>query len=171
MVSLGAVLEQFPSEVIVYVTDPRTGLQRRSKWPPTISEVVQACEEHQDYLARMRKPQRAKLPMLPAPSFAERPAGALANTFVPTSHERYARLVEWSKTAEPIFWRFGRSTDGRDGIWIPWNIWDSGQPQAVPINDFPRSFKLSEATLKAMRDLDAERSGQLPADQQQENYA
>jgi len=126
MASLGAVLEGFPSEVIVYVTDPRTGMQRRSKWPPTISEVIEACEEHQAYLERIRKPVRPKLPALPAPSFAERPAGALANTFIPTSHERYASLVEWGKTAEAIYWRFGKSSDGRDGIWIPWNIWDQG---------------------------------------------
>src|SRR5262245_36528057 len=49
MASLGAVLEGFPDEVIIYVTDPRTGIQRRSKWPPTISEVITACEVHQDY--------------------------------------------------------------------------------------------------------------------------
>ncbi|MDI3563540.1 hypothetical protein [Bradyrhizobium sp. Arg816] len=170
MTSLGAVLEQFPAEVIVYVTDPRTGIQRRSKWPPTISEVVEACEDHQDYLTRMRKPQRPKLPALSAPSFAERPAGALANTFIPHSNERYARLVEWSKTAEPIFWRFGKSTDGRDGIWVPWNIWDSGTPQGPAPAARPVSFELSDAALKTMRDLDAERNGQLPADQPEEHF-
>src|ERR1700742_3387067 len=47
--SLGAVLEGFPDEVIRFVCDPRTGLARRMKWPPTISEVVEACEEHEDY--------------------------------------------------------------------------------------------------------------------------
>lgn len=42
--SLGLVLEQYPNEVILYVCDPRTGVQRHCKWPPTISEIVEACD-------------------------------------------------------------------------------------------------------------------------------
>ncbi len=44
MTSLGAVLEQYPNDVIVHVSDPRTGVQRGCKWPPTISEIVEACD-------------------------------------------------------------------------------------------------------------------------------
>lgn len=44
LTSLGAVLEQYPNEVVIYVTDPRTGVQRGSKFPPTISEIVEACD-------------------------------------------------------------------------------------------------------------------------------
>src|ERR1700754_4486555 len=47
MVSLGVVLEGFPDEVITHITDPRTGIQRRLKWPPTLNEVIDACELHQ----------------------------------------------------------------------------------------------------------------------------
>ncbi len=43
--SLGLILEQYPDEVIKFVTDPRTGIQRRSKWPPSIAEIVEACDE------------------------------------------------------------------------------------------------------------------------------
>jgi hypothetical protein len=154
MASLGAVLEQFPAEVIVYVTDPRTGIQRRSKWPPTISEVIEACEEHQDYLERMRKPRRQALPALPPPDLSERPPGYLANTFIPATYERYSRFVEWSKTADPVFWRFGKSSDGRDGIWIPWNIWDSG-PVANPAPSVgAQQMRLSEDALRSMRQSD-----------------
>ena len=53
MTSLGMVLEQYPDEVIVYVTDPRTGVQRKSKWPPTISEIVEACDGRVAELARI----------------------------------------------------------------------------------------------------------------------
>ena len=53
MASLGIVLEGYPDEVIVYVTDPKTGIQRKSKWPPTISEIVEACDEHSSYLRRV----------------------------------------------------------------------------------------------------------------------
>jgi hypothetical protein len=44
LASLGMVLEQYPDEVIEYVTDPRTGVQRRSDWPPTICKIVEACD-------------------------------------------------------------------------------------------------------------------------------
>lgn len=53
MASLGMVLEQYPDEVVIYVTDPRTGIQRKAKWPPTISEIVEACDQHAAYLARI----------------------------------------------------------------------------------------------------------------------
>jgi hypothetical protein len=43
MMQLGVVLEQYSDEIVVYVTDPRTGVQRGSVWPPSIAEVVRAC--------------------------------------------------------------------------------------------------------------------------------
>lgn len=45
LTSLGMVLEQYPNEVIIWITDPRTGVQRHAKWPPTISEIVEACDK------------------------------------------------------------------------------------------------------------------------------
>jgi hypothetical protein len=53
MASLGMVLEAYPNDVICFVTDPKTGIQRRSKWPPTISEIVEACDEQVAYLKRV----------------------------------------------------------------------------------------------------------------------
>jgi hypothetical protein len=53
MASLGMVLEQYPDDVVVYITDPRTGIQRRRKWPPAISEIVEACDQHHQYLNRI----------------------------------------------------------------------------------------------------------------------
>lgn len=44
MISLGAVLEQYSDDVVLYVSDPRTGIQRNSKWPPTINEIVEALD-------------------------------------------------------------------------------------------------------------------------------
>jgi len=38
------VFEQYPDHVVDYVTNPRTGIQRTSKFPPTISEIVAACD-------------------------------------------------------------------------------------------------------------------------------
>lgn len=55
MASLGMVLEQYPNEVIMFITDPRTGVQRGKKWPPTISEIVEACDEHIAGIKRREK--------------------------------------------------------------------------------------------------------------------
>lgn len=126
VVQLGTILAEFPEEVIEYITSPRTGLQRRSKWPPTISEVLTACEDHQLYLARLRETKRAA-PLLRAPSKLGVP-GSLANVFVPNDNPRYGRLVEWCKQANPIWYRYGKSSDGRDGIWVGRNHWDDGLP-------------------------------------------
>lgn len=52
LMSLGLVLEQYPDQVIVYISDPRTGVQRHLKWPPTISEIVEACDARAAELKR-----------------------------------------------------------------------------------------------------------------------
>jgi hypothetical protein len=54
------------------------------------------------------------------------PQGHFANVFVPDSHTRFAALCEWAKTAEVKWWKFGKSSDGRNGIWIPYNVWHEG---------------------------------------------
>jgi hypothetical protein len=43
--AIGAVLSQYPEEVIVAATDPRTGLASRTDWLPTSREVRVICEE------------------------------------------------------------------------------------------------------------------------------
>lgn len=53
-------------------------------------------------------------------------AGRLAQIFVPEGHQRYASLVEWSATADIKWWKFGKSSDGRKGIWISYDKWDGG---------------------------------------------
>lgn len=55
LTSLGLVLEQYPNEVIIYITDPRTGIQRHAKWPPTISEIVEACDTRVSDLHRQQR--------------------------------------------------------------------------------------------------------------------
>lgn len=125
MVSLGAVLEGFPDEVIVYVTDPRTGIQRRMKWPPTISEVIEACEQYQDHLKRMRTTKPARRLSLPGTGSS----GQCVKIFVPEGHKRYAGLVKWAEGQDPKWWHFGKSSDGRNGIWVPFAQWE--EPQAA----------------------------------------
>lgn len=42
--AVAAVLAEYPEEVIRHVTDPRTGLPGRMKFPPAVAEVREACE-------------------------------------------------------------------------------------------------------------------------------
>jgi hypothetical protein len=53
MASLGMVFEDYPDEVICYVTDPKTGVQRSHKFPPAISEIVEALDAQMAHLARI----------------------------------------------------------------------------------------------------------------------
>lgn len=105
---LGAVLEGFPDEVIRYVCDPRTGLQRRMKWPPTISEVVEACEEHQEYLRKAKASRHAR-PALAKPY--EPPKAVPVKVFVAKDHPGFSKI---EMRCEP--WT---SPDGREGVLVP----------------------------------------------------
>lgn len=91
LIQLGAVLEAYTEETIISVTDPRTGIQRTAKWPPSIAEVVEACEaetRRQNTIARYSA-LPAPLPRLPAPKLP----GRRANLFVPQDNPRYAEMV------------------------------------------------------------------------------
>jgi hypothetical protein len=123
-ISLGAVLEQYPDEVMTYVCDPRTGIQRRLKWPPTISEMVEACDDHQAFLERTRRQKPAFKERSPGPLLHERPQGYMAQVFVPEGNSRYAKLCEWAKNANPIWWKYGKSSDNRNGIWVSHIAWN-----------------------------------------------
>lgn len=122
--NVGAVLEGYSDEVVRWVCDPRTGIQRRCTFPPTVSEIVEACDDHRDFLERARRPKTSTTRPSFEPRWNERPQGALANIFVPEGHDRYASLVEWTRTNDPVWWKFGKASDGRQGVWIPLNVWD-----------------------------------------------
>lgn len=128
VVSLGVVMEEFSDEVVDYVFNPKTGIQRRLKWPPTISEIVDACEEHRNFLEKQRKPRPAFKERQPEPLLRDRPQGCLATIFVPEGHPRYERLVEWTKEAKPMWWKYGKASDGRVGLWVSRFAWE-GTPE------------------------------------------
>lgn len=108
--SLGAVLEGFPDEVIMFVCDPRTGIQRRSKWPPTLNEIVEACEEHEKYLRKIKAARTAR-PALAKPY--ERPKPKSTNVFMAETHPSYPAL------AAQACWERYTAPDGRLGIMVP----------------------------------------------------
>jgi hypothetical protein len=40
-----SVLARYPESVVIAVTEPATGIPSKLKWPPSIAEVVNACNE------------------------------------------------------------------------------------------------------------------------------
>lgn len=130
---LGTILSDFPEEVVVYITSPKTGLQRRSKWPPTISEVLTACEEHQEFLVRARAPRVTLMPSK-RNDLRDLSPGSLAKIFVPEGHNRYADLVDWTSRADRALWKFGHSSDSRAGLWVSHQAWNDPQ-STKPIGD------------------------------------
>lgn len=123
MAQLGMIFEQYPDEVVEYVSSPLTGVQRKSEWPPTIKVVGDACDDYAALVQRRKRPHRDAIPRLPATLLKDRPQGCLAGIHVPEEHHRYAGLVEWAKTAEPPYWNYGKSSDGRNGIWVNIEVW------------------------------------------------
>ena len=47
-----AILSEYSEEVILHVTDPRTGIARKIKFLPSIPEVDAACMAHADWCAK-----------------------------------------------------------------------------------------------------------------------
>ena len=124
---LGIVLEGYDDAVIIAVTDPRTGLQRRAKWMPTISEVVDACEAEASRIATQRR--YAAMPK-PAPSCLTGPVdntpGRRAQVFVHADAPQYQRCVDLAGTADQLDWKWDEN--GRAGIWVALSLFESQRP-------------------------------------------
>lgn len=173
--AIARVLSSFDAELIREVTDPLTGIMTVEKYMtfmPNAGELKVYCD---GVAARRERIQR--LGSLPPVDFSRArlppppPApGDKATIFVPASHQRYPQLVKWSETADAQLWKFGRSSDDRQGIWVCYDIWEKGHvAQRMFADDAkPTSLTLSAAARRVMADLDAERSGNLPADQASE---
>lgn len=160
------MLSIYPQAVLDRAASPSRGLAAYVAYPnlAKFKELLDGWHaEYVDDLRRrglLRQQRAGSLRLCPPPDAGHRPVqGEFANVHIYDSHPRYAKLVEWSKTAEPRLWKFGKSSDGRDGIWIPLSVWQDGQA-AVKTSPQPekRSFALSEATLKVMKDVDEARS-------------
>jgi hypothetical protein len=67
--AVAVVLAEYPQAVMATVTDPRTGLPGKSKWPPSVPEVREACEIEMAPIRRQMARERASsmAPALAAP--------------------------------------------------------------------------------------------------------
>lgn len=64
--SLNLVFGQYPNDVVKYVSDPRTGVQRDCEWPPTIAKIVAACDARMGEIAKLKRLQDWGKPDAPA---------------------------------------------------------------------------------------------------------
>lgn len=120
ILQVGVVLEAYSDAVIVAVTSPRTGIQRRLKWPPSIAELVQACEDeaaHRATVARYASVSRVSRRNFPLLEYEKSP-GCRANVFYPASSPAYEAAVAWAQTADSADWKW--DPQGRPGIWVNW---------------------------------------------------
>lgn len=157
--AIAAVLSLYDFDLMREATDPRTGIQTteaHATFMPQSGELKLYC----DGLAA-RKERLEKLAAIPRPTPTShrleapraREPGSLANTFVNVGHRRYAELVKWTETADPMFWRLGKSSDGRDGVWVSWDVWDKPPAQQQRATSAPdwTSLKLNPETLATFK--------------------
>ena len=145
--AIAAVLSMYDADLIREVTDPRTGICTAEKYMtfmPNAGELKVYCDgiavrkDRLQHLGTRAVPALRLAPPPPAP-------GDLATIFVPDNNPRYRALVEWAKTADPRKWKYGKSSDNKQGIWIAHDIWDQRQMAArISKADLPQKLELSE---------------------------
>jgi len=165
--AIAAVLARHSADLIREVTDPNTGIQTTEKYMtfmPNAGELKVYCDG-----VAARNERLKRLGSLPPVDFnrarlapPQPQPGDKATIFVPANNPRYAELVEWSKTADPRLWKFGLSSDNRQGIWVSYDTWENRQvtTRRIVRADAPQRLELSAEAL-----VDAERNGMLQADQ------
>lgn len=122
------MLSTYPPSVLERAASPSRGLPAFVSYPnlAKFKELLDQWnaifwEEHAKRSARLSKP--TGTPRIEPGRLENPPQGHFANVHIFEEHERYAKLVEWAKTADPKWWKFGRSTNNKPGIWIPLSVW------------------------------------------------
>jgi hypothetical protein len=169
--SIAAVLSLYDFELMRDVTDPRTGICTSEKYMsfmPNAGELKVYCDAlvaRRDRFEKLAELPRVDFSRARLPAPPEGP-GARATVFVPASNSRYAALLEWSKTADPLLFKF----EQRPGIWVAYGIWDQGIAlRPAPRHERPTSLQLSDIARRTMAGIDAERSHDLPSDHAEES--
>lgn len=135
LAQLGMVLERYPDQIIRDITSPLTGVQRRSKFPPTIAEVVVMCDEEVARAERIRRfSEMRAAPREPRPVDPT----ARANLLVHRDAPGYDAMVKWAKAAGPQWYR----TDPK-GIWVPLGVYQEHRHSGSGAAEF-RQFTDSE---------------------------
>lgn len=127
-VAAGQLMEGYSEKVLAYVCGVH-GIVAKQKYMPSIFELKQALEEAaRPYLQAEERSKRIAAQIQARADdvkFMDEVQGSFAHVHVFKGHKRYESLVKWSETAPKKYWRFGKSSDGRDGIWVAWGCWDN----------------------------------------------
>jgi hypothetical protein len=114
--ALAIVLGDYPTEIVNYAADPRTGVITRFPMGlPNVGQIkvyldeTQAWKDRLKHYGQLPKAEFARLPKPPAGP------GAWANVFVPADALPYARMVELTINADHREWRYDTE---RQGIWV-----------------------------------------------------
>lgn len=148
--SLEVIFADYPVEIVEYVCSPKTGIQRLRPFPPSISEVVEALDGHQEYLRKVeeanrtgrrgsftREPKRDDTPYVKP----DHPDGYFATCAVPPEAPQYQALCDRAAAGEDrtqfrfeqragrtwivvaLSW-LEREAAARVDTWKPWKIED-----------------------------------------------
>jgi hypothetical protein len=117
VLQLGVILERYSDGVIGTVSHPLTGIARRCKFPPSIAEVVEACDDAAASEARLAGG-RLNFPRRPLVKRHR------ANVLVHRGAPQYDAMLERSKTAGADLQDWRQDDEGR-GLWVnvAW-LWD-----------------------------------------------
>lgn len=137
------VLERYSDDIIREVTSPITGIQRRAKFPPSIAEIVEICDDTHERTIRFRNYaqlgrttfRRGKRPF-------DNGQGAWAQLFVPASADRYAEMLENTKKADKREWRYDHD---RGGIWVVYDWWEKLPSRRVAVTDLEQLYETRSA--------------------------
>lgn len=176
--AIAKVLTDYPRQVATICADPGRGIASKTKFLPSVAEIVAWCEEKTEPLYRhsereqriadqLRERYHAAKPRSERPGLSKRWArndhtpGRRANVHVLKEAPQYARMVELSKILPIEDWRM----DER-GIWISLYHFEGGAgalaeqqrlteafPPAAP-RDSDRDFKASPHLVNSLKKRD-----------------
>jgi hypothetical protein len=142
--AIALVLSDYDDEIIMQVTDPRTGIQIHDKFkafPPNSGELKAYCEAYAKHRERVEHykslPPVRPLPAKALPFAGDKPAGRLANLLVRKTIPGYERMVERAKTADPAEWCWHP-----EGIKVPVQWWSGGGAAIGPAE--PAQFRMGD---------------------------
>lgn len=101
---VAAILSDYPRSIIEYVTDARTGIPSKLKWPPSPAEVKEACEAELARMRRMQQPaSRVRRSTYEAP---DRRPGFFARIKIHPEAPQFKRLDAFVRSgeADPLHW-------------------------------------------------------------------
>jgi hypothetical protein len=112
LLQVSMVLESYPDSVVSHVTDPRTGIQSRSKFPPVLAEIKEHCDQRLAISERL-----AHYATLPPPQ-RHQPAARIhpANVRVPAASPQYQTMRALAEERPDE-----ARVDERGELWVPFN--------------------------------------------------